>query len=161
VHGSTEKYRHDRLSGNFRLDALQAAVLDIKLKHLENWHAARRAHAAFYDHAFQGSTVQTPRAAYAGHTLTNHHIYNQYVVRVPERDRVRAALQKAGIGCEIYYPVPMHLQPCFRNLGYRAGDFPESEQAAREVLALPIYPELTEAMQQAVVDELLKAVTGN
>lgn len=161
VHGSVEKYRHDRLSGNFRLDALQAAVLDVKLKHLENWHAARRAHAAFYDHAFQGSAVQVPRAAYAGHTPVNYHIYNQYVVRVPERDRVRAALQKAGIGCDIYYPVPMHLQPCFRDLGYRTGDFPESEQAANEVLALPIYPELTEAMQQAVVDEVLKAVNGN
>lgn len=160
-HGSVERYRHDRLGGNFRLDALQAAVLDIKLKHLESWHAARRAHAAFYDRAFRGSAVQTPPAAYADRTLTNHHIYNQYVVRVPERDRVYAALQKAGIGCAIYYPVPMHLQPCFRDLGYRVGDFPESEQAAREVLALPIYPELTEAMQQAVVDEVLKAVTGN
>jgi len=160
VHGSAEEYRHDRLSGNFRLDALQAAVLDVKLKYLESWHAARRAHADFYNRAFRGSAVQSPQAAYAGHALTNYHIYNQYVVRVPERDRVRAALQKAGIGCNIYYPVPMHLQPCFRDLGYRAGDFPESEQAAREVLALPIYPELTDAMQQAVVDEVLKAVAG-
>ncbi len=160
VHGSVEKYRHDRLSGNFRLDALQAAVLDVKLKHLDRWHAARRAHAAFYDLAFQGSAVQSPQAAYAGHALVNHHIYNQYVIRVPERDRVRAALQKAGIGCEIYYPVPMHLQPCFQNLDYHPGDFPESEQAAREVLALPVYPELTPAMQQAVVDEVLKVVAG-
>jgi len=158
VHGSVENYRHDRLSGNFRLDALQAAVLDVKLKYLESWHAARRAHANFYDNAFRGSTVKTPQAMYAGHGITNHHIYNQYVVRVPERDRVYAALQKAGIGCAIYYPVPMHLQPCFLDLGYRTGDFPESEQAAREVLALPIYPELTEAMQQAVVDEILKAI---
>ncbi|MDD5678342.1 MAG: DegT/DnrJ/EryC1/StrS family aminotransferase [Kiritimatiellae bacterium] len=157
VHGSAEQYRHDRLSGNFRLDALQAAVLDVKLKHLESWHAARRVHAAFYDHAFQGSKVQAPRSVYAGQILTNHHIYNQYVIRVAERDRVQAALQKAGIGCAIYYPVPMHLQPCFRYLGYHTGDFPESEQAAREVLALPIYPELTEAMQQAVADEVLKA----
>jgi dTDP-4-amino-4,6-dideoxygalactose transaminase len=140
------------------LDALQAAILDVKLKHLESWHAARRAHAAFYDRAFQDSAVRIPRAVYAGHTLTNPHIYNQYVVRVPERDRMRAALQQAGIGCDIYYPMPMHLQPCFRDLGYRAGDFPESEQAAREVLALPIYPELTNAMQQAVVDEVLKAI---
>ena len=159
-HGSVERYRHDRLGGNFRLDALQAAVLDIKLKHLESWHAARRAHAAFYDRAFQGSAVRTPPVTYAGNTLANYHIYNQYVVRVPERDRVYAALQKAGIGCAIYYPVPMHLQPCFRGLGYRVGDFPESELAAREVLALPIYPELTDAMQQAVVDEVLKAVRG-
>ncbi len=160
VHGSVEQYRHDRLSGNFRLDALQAAVLDVKLKHLEKWHAARRAHAGFYDHAFQNSAVRTPTAAYAGKNTANYHIYNQYVIRVPERDRVYAALQKAGIGCAIYYPAPMHLQPCFHNLGYRAGDFPESEKAAREVLALPIYPELTEAMQQAVADEVLKAVAG-
>lgn len=158
VHGSVEKYRHDRLSGNFRLDALQAAVLDVKLKHLEHWHATRRAHAAFYDLAFQGSAVQPPRTAYAGRALVNHHIYNQYVIRLPERDRVRTALQKAGIGCDIYYPVPMHLQPCFQNLDYHPGDFPESERAAREVLALPVYPELTETMQQAVVDEVLKAV---
>jgi dTDP-4-amino-4,6-dideoxygalactose transaminase len=93
--------------------------------------------------------------------LRNHHVYNQYVVRVPQRDQVRAKLQTAGIGCEIYYPVPMHLQPCLRHLGYRAGDFPASEQAAREALALPIYPELTEALQQAVVDETLKAVAGD
>lgn len=158
VHGSVVKYRHDRLSGNFRLDSLQAAVLDIKLKHLDGWHAARRAHAAFYDQAFKDSAALAPRAVYAGSALANYHIYNQYVIRVPERDRVRDALQKAGIGCDIYYPVPMHLQPCFRDLGYRAGDFPESERAAGEVLALPVYPELTEAMQQAVVDEVLKAV---
>lgn len=157
VHGSTKKYYHQLVSGNFRLDALQAAVLDIKLRYLEDWHAARRKHAAFYDRAFQGTAVRTPPAVYAGSKLKNYHTYNQYVVRVPERDRVSAALSRAGIGCEIYYPVPMHLQPCFRELGYRVGDFPESERAAGEVLALPIYPELTESMQQTVVEEVLKA----
>ncbi len=158
MHGSTLKYRHDVLSGNFRLDALQAVVLDTKLKHLEKWHAARRAHAAFYNSAFENSAVQTPAAVYAGHAAVNFHIYNQYVVRVPKRDRVREQLLKSGIGCEIYYPIPMHLQPCFRHLGYQAGDFPVSEQAAREVLALPVYPELNEAMLQTVADALIKAV---
>ncbi|MBI2438155.1 MAG: DegT/DnrJ/EryC1/StrS family aminotransferase [Lentisphaerae bacterium] len=160
AHGSSTKYRHDRLGGNFRLDALQAAVLDVKLSRLESWHAQRRAHAAFYEDAFRGTAVQTPRAVYADNKLTNYHTYNQYVVRIPERDRVYAALQRSGIGCEIYYPVPMHLQPCLKHLGYQDGDFPESEQAAREVLALPIYPELTESLQQAVVDEVLKATAA-
>ncbi len=150
VHGSLEKYRHDRLSGNFRLDALQAAVLEVKLAHLDRWHAARREHAGFYDAAFRGSAVRTPTAVYAGRGVPHAHVYNQYVVRVPDRDRVRTALLQAGIGCEIYYPIPLHLQPCFRGLGYRAGEFPESERAAREVLALPIYPELTEAMLETV-----------
>jgi len=160
MHGSVEKYRHDRLSGNFRLDALQAAVLNVKLDHLDAWHAARRRNAQFYDRAFQGSPVRAPAAVYAGRGLTHAHIYNQYVVRLPGRDRVRASLLKAGIGCDIYYPVPMHLQPCFRDLGYRAGDFPAAEQAAGEVLALPIYPELTEPMLRAVTDAVLAAVNS-
>ncbi len=158
VHGSTVKYRHHTLSGNFRLDALQAAVLDVKLKHLDGWHAARRAHAAFYDRAFAGTPVRTPAAVYAGRGLAQPHIYNQYVIRVPRRDRVKERLAAAGIGCEIYYPIPLHLQDCFGTLGYRAGDFPESERAAAETLALPVYPELTEPMQQAVVDAVLGAL---
>ncbi|MBI2440036.1 MAG: DegT/DnrJ/EryC1/StrS family aminotransferase [Lentisphaerae bacterium] len=160
VHGSVTKYRHELLGGNFRLDELQAAVLDVKLRHLESWHAERRTHADFYDRAFQGTQVRTPRAVYAGKNLRNYHTYNQYVVRLPERVRVYTALRASDIGCEIYYPAPMHLQPCLSHLGYRAGDFPESEQATREVLALPVYPELTENMQQAVVAEVLKALSA-
>ncbi len=158
VHGSTVKYKHHTLSGNFRLDALQAAVLDVKLKYLDGWHKARQAHAAFYNQAFAGTPVRTPQAVYAGRGLTHPHIYNQYVIRVHDRDRVRDRLAAAGIGCEIYYPIPLHLQKCFRDLGYRAGDFPESEKAATETLALPVYPELTEPMQRQVVDAVLGAL---
>ena len=155
AHGSSKKYFHEIVGGNFRLDALQAAVLDVKLRHLDAWHAARRANAAFYDSAFKGTPVRAPKMAYAGCNLRQPHIYNQYVVRVPGRDRVRESLVKAGIGCEVYYPLPLHMQECFRYLEYRPGDFPESERAALETLALPIYPELTDPMKQAVVDALL------
>ena len=147
------------VGGNFRLDALQAAVLEVKLKYLESWHAARRANAAFYDRAFAGSRVRTPAAVYKDKGLVNFHIYNQYVVRVPDRDAVRKRMQERGIGCEIYYPVPLHLQECFSDLGYKAGDFPESERAAGETLALPIYPELDDAMKRAVADALLEATS--
>jgi dTDP-4-amino-4,6-dideoxygalactose transaminase len=158
-HGMEPKYYHRHVGGNFRLDALQAAVLAVKFKHLEAWHAARRANAARYDQRFAGSAVQTPAAVYRDSGVTNFHIYNQYVVRVPERDRVRQALAAANIGCDVYYPVPLHLQECFRSLGYKAGDFPVSEQAAAEVLALPVYPELTEAMQDYVAETLIQAIT--
>lgn len=158
THGSTVKYRHHTLSGNFRLDALQAAVLDVKLDFLDGWHAARRAHAAWYDRAFAGTPVRTPTAVYAGRGLAHPHIYNQYVIRVPGRDRVRDRLAAQGIGCEVYYPIPLHLQECFRSLGYREGDFPESEKAAAETLALPVYPELTESMLRQVADAVLGAL---
>jgi dTDP-4-amino-4,6-dideoxygalactose transaminase len=157
-HGMEPKYYHKRVGGNFRLDALQAVVLDIKLRHLEDWHAQRRDNAARYDARFAGSKVQAPKAVYADLNVTNYHIYNQYVVRVPNRDAVRQALADASIGCDIYYPVPLHMQECFAELGYREGDFPESERAAGETLALPIYPELTEEMQEYVADTLIRAV---
>ncbi len=157
-HGMEPKYYHPEIGGNFRLDALQAAVLSIKLKHLEAWHRRRRENAARYDVLLADLPVTCPAAVYRDAGLVNHHIYNQYIVRVPDRERVRGALQAAGIGCEVYYPVPLHLQECFRGLGYVAGDFPVSEQAARETLALPIYPELTEAMQAEVVAALARAV---
>jgi dTDP-4-amino-4,6-dideoxygalactose transaminase len=156
-HGSEIRYYHTMVGGNFRLDALQAAVLQVKLPHLESWHSRRRENAAFYDRAFAGSAVKTPEAVYRGRAV-NFHIYNQYVVRVPRRDAVRARLQNAGIGCEVYYPVPLHLQACFRDLGYQPGDFPESERAATETLALPIYPELTDEQRTAVVQAVLEAV---
>jgi dTDP-4-amino-4,6-dideoxygalactose transaminase len=154
-HGSKPKYYHKLIGGNFRLDALQAKVLDIKLKYLEAWHEARRTNAKRYDTALAGGAVQTPKAVYAGKGIRNYHIYNQYIVRVPERERVMARLKAADVGHEIYYPVPLHLQECFRDLGYKAGDMPESERAANETLALPIYPELTAEMQSYVGGVLL------
>ncbi len=159
-HGSQVKYHHLMVGGNFRLDALQAAVLEVKLPHLDSWHVRRRANAAYYDAAFQGTVVQTPAVVYGKSGLAMPHIYNQYVVRVPDREGVRERLSAAGIGCEVYYPVPMHLQDCFRDLGYRRGDFPESERAASETLALPIYPELTDGQRAAVVEAVRVAAGG-
>ncbi len=153
VHGGKPKYYHAFIGGNFRLDEMQAAVLNVKLPHLDDWSAARRRNAAYYDAAFAkaalGSAVVTPQGAPGGR-----HIYNQYVVRVRGRDDLRAHLAKAEIGTEIYYPVPLHLQQCFAYLGHAAGDFPESERAAAETLALPIYPELETAQLQHVVDSI-------
>jgi dTDP-4-amino-4,6-dideoxygalactose transaminase len=154
-HGAEPKYFHKRVGGNFRLDALQAAVLRVKLPHLTAWTAARRANADRYDRLLRerGLEVRVPVRP-----VGRVHIFNQYVIRVPNRDDVRASLDRAGIGTEIYYPVPFHLQECFASLGYRAGAFPAAEAAAREVLALPIYPGLTEAQQRAVVDALADAL---
>ncbi len=137
-HGSKPKYHHKVVGGNFRLDPLQAAILLVKLPHLEAWSEARRRHATIYDQAFAGSPIDAPWIS-----PDTKSIYNQYVIRVPGRDELIAHLQAAQIGTEVYYPVPLHLQECFRNLGYKEGDLPESERAAREVLALPVYPELS------------------
>lgn len=131
VHGMQPKYYHRFVGGNFRLDALQAAILSVKFRHLDAWTQKRRENAAFYN------------ARMTGPAAVHHHIYNQYVIRSKQRDILQAHLKAAGIGTEIYYPLPLHLQECFASLGYRPGDFPESEAAARETLALPIYPELT------------------
>jgi len=153
VHGGKPKYYHAFIGGNFRIDELQAAVLNIKLKHLDTWSAGRQKNAAYYDKAFEraelADAVKTPRAEPGVR-----HIYNQYVIRARHRDALRAHLSAAGVGTEIYYPVPLHLQQCFAYLGHRQGDFPESERAAAETLALPIYPELTEAQLQYVVDSI-------
>ncbi len=149
VHGGKPKYYHGLIGGNFRIDELQAAVLNVKLPHLDAWSAGRARNAAFYDAAFEraqlGEAVRTPRA------LPGRHIYNQYVIRARERDALRQHLAAAGVGSEIYYPVPLHLQQCFAYLNRRSGDFPRSEEAASECLALPIYPELSEAQLQYVV----------
>ena len=150
VHGGKPKYYHAFIGGNFRLDELQAAVLNIKLKHLDAWSAARQRNAAYYDAAFARSGMVTPPQAIPG----ARHIYNQYVVRARSRDALREHLAAAGVGTEIYYPVPLHLQQCFAYLGHKPGDFPESERAAQETLALPIYPELTEPQLQYVVDSI-------
>jgi len=151
VHGGRPKYYHAYIGGNFRLDELQAAVLNVKLPHLDAWSAARQRNAAYYDRAFAsaglGAALATPPPAPAAR-----HIYNQYVVRARDRDGLRRHLAERGVGTEIYYPVPLHLQQCFAYLEHRAGDFPEAERAARETLALPIYPELTERQLQYVVD---------
>jgi dTDP-4-amino-4,6-dideoxygalactose transaminase len=151
VHGGKPKYYHPLIGGNFRIDELQAAVLNVKLPYLDGWTQARQKNAAFYDAAFAradlGGAVQTPPPA-----PTGRHIYNQYVLRVRDRNPLRQHLMAAGVGTEIYYPVPLHLQKCFAYLGYRSGDFPESERAAEESVALPIYPELEEAQLQYVVD---------
>lgn len=145
-HGSKPKYYHQHIGGNFRLDPLQAAILMVKLPHLNEWSEARRRHAAWYDAHFAGTGIVTP---YISPDCVS--IYNQYVIRTENRDELMAHLKANEIGVEIYYPVPMHLQQCFAHLGYKKGDLPESEKAAEEVLALPVYPELTEAMQQHVV----------
>jgi dTDP-4-amino-4,6-dideoxygalactose transaminase len=158
THGAHPKYYHSLVGGNFRLDAIQAAVLDVKLPHLGSWHAARRTNASRYDDLMAGTGISTPAAVYAGQGLTDYHIYNQYVVRVPDRDNVRSRLNEAQIGCEVYYPVPLHLQRCFADLGYGPGDFPESEKAALETLALPVYPELGPEMQDHVVAALKAAI---
>ena len=150
VHGGEPKYFHALIGGNFRIDELQAAVLRVKLKYLDRWTAARQRNAAYYDAALVnadlGAKLRTPLAI-AGYR----HIFNQYVVRAERRDDLKQRLTERGIGSEIYYPVPLHLQKCFAYLNYRAGDFPESEQAAKETLALPIYPELEEAQMAHVV----------
>jgi dTDP-4-amino-4,6-dideoxygalactose transaminase len=153
VHGGKPKYYHPLIGGNFRIDELQAAVLNVKFAHLDDWTAARQRNAAFYDAAFAradlGGAVQTPPRVASGR-----HIYNQYVLRVRDRNPLRQHLMAAGVGTEIYYPVPLHLQKCFAYLGYRSGQFPESERAAEETVALPIYPELENAQLQYVVDSI-------
>jgi dTDP-4-amino-4,6-dideoxygalactose transaminase len=137
-HGSKPKYYHKVIGGNFRLDPLQAAVLLVKLPHLDAWSEGRRRNATIYDQEFAGSSIGVPWISPDGVS-----IFNQYVIRVPEQNKLKAHLDAHQIGCEIYYPVPLHMQECFKNLGYGQGDFPVSERAAREVLALPIYPELS------------------
>ena len=152
VHGGEPKYYHQVIGGNFRLDALQAVVLIEKLKHLDAWTAARQANAAHYDALFAAAglegKVATPVAR------RGRHIYNQYVVRCERRDELRSFLSGRGIGTEIYYPVSLHAQDCFRYLGHAPDDFPESTRASAETLALPIYPELTAAQREYVVARL-------
>jgi len=151
AHGSKPKYYHKYVGGNFRLDTLQAAILSMKLPHLEKWHEGRRRNAAWYDKALAGLPIGLP--VIRPH---NQMIYNQYTIRVPDgrRDALRQRLASACVGTEIYYPVPMHAQECFSYLGYRTGDMPASEAAAREVLSIPIYPELKPEQMQHVADTI-------
>lgn len=149
-HGARPKYYHALVGTNSRLDAIQAAILRVKLKHLDRWSEKRARNANLYDQLLEGSRVGRPyRDARA------RHIFNQYVVRVPNRDAVRTRMGERGVGTEVYYPVALHMQQCFSMLGYHDGDMPHSEAAARETLALPIYPELTEDQIRYVAASLL------
>lgn len=152
VHGSRVKYHHEAVGINSRLDTLQAAILLVKMKYLDEWTDGRRANAAAYNNGLANSRVQTPVEADG-----MKHVYNQYTVRLPNRDEVRRKLADTGIGSEIYYPVPLHLQDCFRYLGYKPGDLPHSEAAAREVLSLPIEPGLNRADIEEVCERLCDA----
>lgn len=157
VHGGNPKYYHKVIGGNFRLDPIQAAVLMVKLPHLDSWHKARQDNADTYTRLFVEKIpdqIKTPHALYRDAGLRNYHIYNQYVIRAPRRDELRAHLADRGVSTEIYYPVPFHLQECFQYLGYSGGKFPESEKAALESIALPIYPELSEEQQTHVVERI-------
>ena len=154
-HGMEERYFHHFIGGNFRLDEIQAAILNVKLPWLDRWSAARRSVADVYRHEFSqaGLTdqISLPSEPYRNRGLTNHHIYHQYVIRTPKRDALREHLTRKEIGTAIYYPVGLHQQACFSYLGYKAGDLPETERAAAETLALPIYPELSQDAQRTVV----------
>jgi dTDP-4-amino-4,6-dideoxygalactose transaminase len=155
VHGGKPKYFHAVIGGNFRIDELQAAVLRVKLKYLDSWTEARQRNAAYYDAAFAAAdcakSLITPRTAVPGR-----HIFNQYIVRVKNRDALKDHLTSRSIGTEIYYPVPLHLQKCFAYLKHAPGDFPESERAAAETLALPVYPELTRAQLDHVIASVVE-----
>jgi dTDP-4-amino-4,6-dideoxygalactose transaminase len=160
VHGSHPKYYHKVIGGNFRLDAIQAAVLNVKLNYLDGWTKRRQENADRYRALFRQSglaqrgIIRLPEAVYRESGARHHHIYNQFVLRAERRDDLIRHLKRREIGAEIYYPVPFHLQECFRYLGYREGDFPEAERAARETLAIPIYPELTVDQQTQVVEAI-------
>ncbi len=153
-HGSKPKYYHKIIGGNFRLDALQAAIVSAKLPHLDSWTAGRQNNAKKYDQLFReaGLPIGTPKM------VASRHIFNQYVIRIQHRNELQAHLQKKGIGTEVYYPVPMHLQECFSHLGQGAGSFPESERAAKETVALPVYPEVSEQQIRYVVESVCEFV---
>lgn len=152
-HGMEPKYYHGAVGGNFRMDALQAAILRVKAPHLPAWTEARRVNAARYVRLFREAGLEG-RVLLPHEPRGSRHIFNQFVIRTPNRDAVKRHLDAQGIGNEVYYPVPFHLQPCFASLGYKAGDFPEAERAARESLAIPIYGELTLEQQRAVVEAI-------
>ncbi len=163
VHGSKPKYYHKIVGGNFRLDALQAAVLIVKLKYLDTWSQKRRENAACYDQKLaqsgliEAGHITTPIPVYKNNGDKNYHIYNQYTIRTQNsdtRDKLRSYLKENGIGTEIYYPLPLHLQECFSDLDYKKDSFPVAEKAASTVLSLPIYPELTPAQQDYIVQNI-------
>lgn len=152
-HGSNPKYYHKYIGGNFRLDALQAVILSIKLKHLDSWSAARQRNAAEYRSIFAASKIADKVQLPVKADHSTRHIYNQFCILLPEgtRDGLKQALLDAGVGVDVYYPVPLHLQECFADLGYKVGDFPISESVAKRIIALPIYPETTHDQRKFVV----------
>jgi len=160
VHGARSKYYHKIVGGNFRLDALQAAVLLVKFKYLDSWSEKRRKNAAFYNKLFAQSglvekgAIKPPVEAYKESGDRNRHIYNQYTVRTRSRDKLREYLRQQGVSTAVYYPVPLHLQECYKDLGYLKGDLPEAEKASRSVLSLPVYPELTTSEQEYIVEKM-------
>jgi dTDP-4-amino-4,6-dideoxygalactose transaminase len=154
-HGGAKKYFSEEQGWNSRLDEIQAAILRVKLRHLDQWNAGRRAQAARYDSLLKKvERVKTPWVAQWAE-----HVFHQYTIRVPERDRVQKHLESQGIASTVYYPTPIHLQPLYRSLGYQSGQLPETERASREALSLPMYPELTANQMQRVVDTLSDAVS--
>lgn len=156
MHGEDKRYHHSMIGGNFRLDALQAVVLDIKLKHLDQWVAQRRAHAVLYDELLSSvDQVRIPEIKEG-----NESVYNQYAIRAQQRDKLQTFLTEKGIGTAIYYPVPLHLQECFGYLGGKEGDCPVAEQLCREVLALPVYPELRDEQIEYVADGIKEFYQG-
>jgi len=159
VHGGEHKYYHRVIGGNFRLDPIQAAVIRVKLPHLNKWHRQRQDNADNYNELFaEAGLISKVRTPYVEHpqSLKNPHIYNQYVIRAERRDELQSFLSENEIASEVYYPLPFHLQECFLHLGGKAGDFPVSETAAKEVLALPVYPGMTGAMRETVVEHIAK-----
>ena len=179
AHGSKEKYYHKWVGGNFRLDALQAAVVTVKLQHLDQWTQARQNNARRYEALFRNSGLQmvtsreyqaakwqnsalnkSGRCVVVPSVASSRHIFNQFVIRVPRRDELKTFLKTAGIDTEVYYPLPLHLQECFSYLGYKMGDYPESERAAKETLALPVYPELSDLQAEYVVGSIGKFLNG-
>lgn len=164
VQGGKPKYYHRVIGGNFRLDTLQAAVLNVKLPYLDRWTALRQQHADLYADLFQRMGAEAfglrlPQAVYKRSGVPHYHIYNQFVVGVPKRDQLREFLKAKGIGTEIYYPVPLHLQECLQSIGHRTGDYPEAERACRELVALPIYPELNADQQHYVAATVREGLT--
>jgi len=166
VHGSRDKYFYEILGGNFRLDALQAAILRVKLKYLEGWQQKRKEKASYYDSVFKESglgeegLIHIPESLYKDKGVKIYHVYHQYVIRAENRDGLKEFLQEKGVATAIYYPLPLHQQKCFSYLGYKQGDFPVAEEAAREVLALPIYPELTSDQQDFIVSSIQSFYKG-
>lgn len=155
VHGSQVRYLHEAIGINSRLDALQAAILQIKLKYLDQWTEGRRRNAERYQQLFAQAKL-TDRVVLPPTVPGNFHVYNQFTVRVPKRDELRTFLKEKGVGTEVYYPLPIHLQNCYRDLGHHKGSFPLSEQAAEEVMSIPIFPELTEVQQTYVVEMMVE-----